>query len=530
MANLYWSPSPTLQLLRSSTNGAAVVTRAGVVHRLTSTSEGAALQRAGSAHRLLLAQAPVAGAAHRLKSGMLVGGAHRLPAAQAAQAGSAHRLLLPQATQASSTHRLPAAQAAQAGSAHRLLLPQATRASSTHRLPSLLLSTAGSAHSIVYHVNARHQAGLLHRLPVALKNDALLQAMPTTCELGHAGRTLTVADAALSADEKSPHWLAAITIPHLADWAAMQVGDAITLTLGAGVWSLVIDGKTLSRASAGSQQTAVTAISPLALLDAPWAGRTDYAAAGATLASAAVAAMIGPNTWALPDWVIPPGSLNIAGATPLAAARAVVAAVGGVVESAPDGSVTCRALHPVSPAAYASATPAHTLLDDALLTTQARAAPLAGYNAVQVGNSSADTAAGSATEADALEYVVDPDNNTRGTVRAVLARPRPVALLHSGHPGTRIAAQGSVQRDVAELVEFVQGAGKTQYAVTALQTTTWQHTALGALSVSSTDPSALQASQPGYSLAQITYRTTAQQWAVSLADPAQVVQFILTDA
>ena len=54
------------------------------------------------------------------------------------------------------------------------------------------------------------------------------------------------------------------------------------------------------------------------------------------------------------------GRLMLEGATPLAAARNVVAAIGGIVESNPDGSVVCRRRHPVSIPQYGAATVAHS--------------------------------------------------------------------------------------------------------------------------------------------------------------------------
>jgi hypothetical protein len=123
----------------------------------------------------------------------------------------------------------------------------------------------------------------------------------------------------------------------------------------------VVDGKTLSRESQTSQRCELTAISPLALLDAPFAATIRYYQPGALSArSAVVEFLIGNVDWQLPDWIIPAGRLMMEGVTPLAAARSVVAAIGGIVESNPDGTVVCRRRHPVSIPDYGQAPVAHS--------------------------------------------------------------------------------------------------------------------------------------------------------------------------
>jgi len=349
-----------------------------------------------------------------------------------------------------------------------------------------------------------------------------LQAVVNTPELVWQDRTIRILRATLSCDEDSPVWIATVEIAQVADFAAIAIGDPITLQLGLETFEWVVDGKTLSRESQTSQQCVLTAISPLALLDAPFAATIRYYQPGALSARSAVENLIDAVDWQLPDWVIPAGRLLMEGVTPLAAARSVVAAIGGIVESNPDGTVVCRRRHPVSIPDYGQAPVAHPLFDADVLTSRAQIAPARGYNRVTLANE--EGVSGSA--ADRIEYVADPDDANQGTVRAILAPSRPVLLTHTGHPATVIAALGEVARSESEVVEFIEGRASTRYPVMAITNAVWQHTDLGAVTA---DGQALVAAAPGYSLLDLTYTTTSLDWRVTLA-AAEEVQFILVDA
>ncbi len=356
----------------------------------------------------------------------------------------------------------------------------------------------------------------------SLLADQHLQAVMNTPELVWQEHTIRILQATLSCDEGSPVWIAMVEIAQVADFAAIAIGDPITLVLGQETFELVVDGKTLSRESQTSQRCELTAISPLALLDAPFAATIRYYQPGALSARSAVEELIGNVDWQLPDWTIPAGRLLMEGVTPLVAARSVVAAIGGIIESNPDGSVVCRRRHAVSIPDYGQAPVAHQLFDADVLASRAQIAPARGYNRVTLANE--DGANGSS--ADRIEHVADAYDVNQGTVRAYLAATRPVLLTHTGHPATIIAALGEVARSESEVVEFIEGRASTRYPVSAISRATWQHTDLGAVTA---DSQSLVAAVPGYSLLDLTYTTTSLDWRVTLA-AAEEVQFILVDA
>lgn len=356
----------------------------------------------------------------------------------------------------------------------------------------------------------------------SILDDARLQAVVNSPELVWHDQRIRIVEATLSCDEESPVWIARVEIAAITDFAAIGIGDTITLALGLETFVLVVDGKTLSRTSVAEQRMELTAVSPVALFDAPFAGTIRYYEAGAVSARAAVEFLIGSVDWSLPDWIIPAGRLMLEGATPLAAARNIVAAIGGIVESNPDGTVVCRHRHPVSIPQYGQAIVAHSLFDADVMSAQAQIAPMRGYNRVTIANEEG----GAGTSADRIEYVADADDAYRGTVRAYLASQRAVVLAHTGHPSTVIATLGAITRTETETVEFIEGQASTRYPVTAIVNLAWQHPGLGDVTASG---QSLMAATSGYSLLRITYTTTSLDWRVALPIDEEV-QFVLVDA
>ena len=390
------------------------------------------------------------------------------------------------------------------------------------RFPYWLTQQLAVRHTLGYDVTNVNPVAKRLAASWSLLDDARLQAVVNNPELVSNGQTIRIVQATLSCDEDSPVWIAQVEIAKVADFAAIAIGDTITLTLGMETFVLVVDGKTLSRESVADQRCELSAVSPVALLDAPFAGTIRFYQPSAESAEAAIESLIGPVTWQLPNWIIPAGRLMLEGVTPLAAARNIVASIGGIVESNPDGSVVCRRRHPVSIPQYGQAAVAHGLFDSDVISARAQIAPSRGYNRVTIANE--DGASGASK--DRVEYVADADDANRGTVRAYLASVRPVVLTHTGHAATVIASLGEVTRTETETVEFVDGRASTRYPVTTIVSVVWQHTDLGAVTA---DGQSIVAATAGFSLLRITYTVTSLDWRVALSIDEEV-QFVLVES
>jgi hypothetical protein len=377
-------------------------------------------------------------------------------------------------------------------------------------------------HGVGYAITDIDPAGSRLLAAWSLLADQSLQAVANSPEISWQGRRIRIHQATLSCDEDSPVWIASLDIAELADFAAIGITDEIILTLGLETFRLVVDGKTLSRESITGRRCAVSAVSPGGLLDAPFAGATSFYRPEATPARTAVEALVGPVDWQLPGWIVPAGRLLLDNVTPLQGARTIVAAIGGILESNPDGSLVARRRHPVSIPRYGAAIVAHCLFDTDVFTASARIAPNRGFNRVTLANEDSVEAGVS----DTIEYRVDEPDARRGRVRAYPNPERAVLLTHTGHPATVVTSRGSVPRTETELVEFIDGHATVRYPVVAITQAIWQHADLGNVSA---DGQNLAATMPGYSLLSITYVTQSRDWDVALAVDEEV-QFVLVDA
>lgn len=356
--------------------------------------------------------------------------------------------------------------------------------------------------------------------PWSLQEQARVQAVQHLPELFGLQRLMPLHSASLSCDEDSPYWLARIELSLLSDFVELAIGDRLRLQLGAERFELCIDGKTLSRDDSSTQRFEITALSPLSQYDAPWAhGQTVYAEQ-AQSARSTVQSLLGQVDWQIADWLIPAGRLQLDNVTPLQAARTLVGAIGGVLESLPDGTALARRRHPLSIPQYRSAEPAHRFTDADVLSSRADSAPQRGFNRIVVSN---DAVQGRDTQ-DNLE-LLPTDNPQQKRLRAVPEPWRPVQLLHSGHPATVIIERGTITRIETERVEFIDGIARCRYPIDSLLDFHWQHQDLGALEV---DGQTLRATHKGYSLLSLRYSTRALEWLVSQSHDEEV-QFLLID-
>lgn len=391
----------------------------------------------------------------------------------------------------------------------------------TCRLPYWVTETITAQHRLDYAITDVNPVQSRLTVGWSLLDDLRFQAVVNTPELVWQGRTIRILQATLSCDEDSPVWIAQIEIAELADFAAMAMTDALSLTLGLETFALIIDGKTLSRQENAEQHYQITAVSPLALHDAPFAGTTRFYQAESISARMAVEQLIGTVDWQLPDWIIPAGRLLLDGVTPQAGTRTIMAAIGGIVESNPDGSVVCRRRHPVSVPAYASASVAHSLFDSEVINSRTQIAPARGFDRVTIAN---QDSVGS-NVSDRIEFVINAEDSHQGVVRAYLATTRPVILTHTGHPDTDITELGPTVRTEIETVEFIDGRASSKYPVTTITSAIWQHSDLGSVTANQQN---LSVDNTGYSLLKLTYTTTSLNWQVSLITDEEV-QFVLVD-
>lgn len=353
-----------------------------------------------------------------------------------------------------------------------------------------------------------------------LRGETNLLTVPTTYLLAD-GNQVPLISVQLSCDIGSAFWVGTLELPSLADYATLNIGDAVSIIVGDATYSMVIDGKTLSRASPSDYQLSVSVKSPLALFDAPFSQTQSTYYEGGALASDIVTDAIGDVEWDLPDWWVPEVAAGFQDMTPLQIAQAVANAIGGVILSNRDGSVYCGPEYAVGLDAYQNTAPDIVLLDSDIYSVQETAIPLPLYNWFAISNDNSYTSSADGT--DVVEYVADAGGMS-GTVFGYPWDGRVPTLVHSGNASTTITAMGIVTRTQIELIEFVAGVAVTSYPITDILQKQWQHADLGDITFDGKNVAA--ATGGGYSLLLLTYSVAAYQWRVS-DQTAETIQFIL---
>lgn len=388
-----------------------------------------------------------------------------------------------------------------------------------HRSPYHIFQGCEANHSAKYDLSQFNPVASRHRSAYSLIDGLSVPPVKSVSEVSHNGRIVEVDSVRLSCDEGSPVWITNIEVSKIEDFALMRVGDEIGVSFGIENFALIIDGKTMIREDIVGVRCEVTAMSPACLLDSPFANSFSYSETAAMPAKQAVESFIGPVDWQLPFWIIPVGAVALSDATPMSAARSIVEAIGGVIESKPDGAIVCRRRHAVSIPEYGSAAVADQFFDDEVFSSSSRISPVRGFNRISIANEHELGGGGQAT----LEFVADGPR--AGTVRAYVDPAEAYTLVHTGNPETVITPLGVVSRTEKEIVEFVAGRAKTHYPVAEVIGMTWYAVGLGDVTANG---DALVSATPEYSLLEITYRVTTVDWRVDL-NVSESVQFVLME-
>ena len=397
-----------------------------------------------------------------------------------------------------------------------------TRCSRSAALRWSMTAPVASRAGYSWDLRATHAVAASCRLPWSLPGAGHAVDGGVTLVAGN-GRWLRPLRATVSLAEGSPYWSADITLGSEEEAAQLEVGDALALSMCGHVFALRVDQRGEDAQGAVTRSWKVQALSPLAWLDSPYVLSSDIYFPAGTTASEAVAELLAPAaalSWALPDWTLPTAGLTFTSTTPVAAARAIVEAIGGLLESLPDGCVVARRRYPMAPDRFASAVPDIELFDSEAVSRSVSTLHVEIVNRLSV----SDGADGVSAQ-DRLVY--EPGANPlAGTVRAWPNPWRPVRLVHTGRPEVVIDARGVRTWTVKETVEFKDGQATLSTPALALQAVEWRYVDLGGVTL---DGETLTAAYgEGYSLADVRYTTRAYVWAVA-DDKIEDVQFLLED-
>lgn len=312
---------------------------------------------------------------------------------------------------------------------------------------------------------------------------------------------------------------------HLADEAEfLRIAhlQEVLVTIDATTFVLLANLPRESGPEVGRDEFFVPLVSPAVLLDAPYATAITREFAGA-MASAIATEMAATASisidWRLVDWYIPAATLYANGETPLAIVRKLVEAVGGVLQSAPDGTMICRPEYPHSLPERETATPDFYLTDqDNFFSVDSAPEIRDGFNKFLLSNQGEAAADSGLT----LEQR-DIDEQTKEVlVYRVPWTGQAISLRTSGGGWVGIVDEGVVSEILVETVEIVSGEGRVAKPLYEKLGHQYKQASLGAITPS--EDGHLSSETPGNSLVEVTYQTKYHLFRVS-SDRIEDVQF-----
>ncbi len=346
----------------------------------------------------------------------------------------------------------------------------------------------------------------------------------------------------VSCDEESPYYQCELELRESRYYQDFPRDQSFLVHLFNQDYQFVVDSRTLNRSiddeGNALNTVSISGLSPLCMKASPRATPITKTWESSTLASVIVEELLGSVTWNLVDWMIPAYRIAADKASPLDIATQIVSAVGGLIESQPDGSVVCRHRWPVSIAEMDSAS-ATTLTEKVIYSITESPTNDELVNRVQILDQEP-------TYQDRLEYVAnkigdndDPYNGIlyaylspwRDGLRIVTTRPSKITL-GSLSEGTRIIADSNVDAP-AETITFANREGSTQYPIMILDSLEWLDENLGSSTITpySTTISAGTGTYEGHSLAKVEYTTRFLQIPVHCLASVESIeaQFLLLE-
>jgi hypothetical protein len=310
------------------------------------------------------------------------------------------------------------------------------------------------------------------------------------------------------------------------EYLQCAVGELVTVTHNGDDYRFIVESLARSR-NPGEASYTVNMASPAILLDAPHALpiTMEYAPNMASAIAQEIVAPVGVDlVWQLVDWPIPKNTLYATDETPLDVLRRLVGAVGGILQSLPDGSLVACPRYPVDIDKLAAGTIGHYYTDaDNMFSVADSLSIRSGQNVYLISD-------GLLSEKSHELRQVDIDGDAYGRMIQAYIVPWTgdgVELSTSGGEWVSIEPMGIVTEEITEQVEFVNGAGSTSSPIYAMLSREWNNRSLGAITYG--EDGSLTSEVDGESLAQVTYQTRYHKWIVRDRE-IENVQFILTAA
>lgn len=357
-------------------------------------------------------------------------------------------------------------------------------------------------------------------------NRGVADVITPTATVTVAGVEIDFISVEVGIDDGDAVWSGSIEVSSPGQYAAIELEDEVALVLSGVPYNLFVDAKSIDRDSPTGAAMKISCLSPAALQDEPYATPIEHTQATSVQAKDLVESLLGQTVdWGIVDWTILPYRFAVKDQTPLAAARLVAEAAGGVLESLPDGTLRARYRFPVSVPEFATTNPDITLSDlEDNLSSREKRYRTDVFDSFRLRE-------GKGILADSLEWEPD-DSGNEGTLRAYLTPWRQTAYVeHTDDVALPLSLVGVVARTEEETLEIINGEGSLRYPAVSIESYVWESDSLGTLfveprtqQVTVSDPSV----NWGYGLVTVTYTVETLNYRTQIPVGSSV-QFLIVD-
>lgn len=384
-----------------------------------------------------------------------------------------------------------------------------------------------TAHTVPFDMLDYDPVTTQHRAPYSMLSGSVV-TVGTGYSVFISGFEIDCNSLRLDMDEGDAFWSGTINITSPEVFAGIKRNDPVTVYFFGEVFNLRVDSKTIRRDSPVDIDLVVSALSPVSSLDEPDAEPIDRTQVTAIMARDLVQDLLGQVVdWQIHNWLILPYRFAITQRSPLAAARMVIEAVGGVLRSNPDGSLVAAYRFPVTIPDYATTAPDVSVSDvEDNLSYNGRAQNMEVFNEFRIRDSQD-------YQSDYFEWKLDTGSDDSGILRAYVIpwRPATVETQHTSPGAVNMIYLGIESRTETQEVEIVNGAAQLSWPAVNILSVDWLSDPLGVIYLESRTKEIKvpdTTTNWGYGLARITYTVECLKYSVQ-SPIGSSVQFILVD-
>lgn len=307
--------------------------------------------------------------------------------------------------------------------------------------------------------------------------------------------------ARIETDEGSFGWTGTFELESLQDLKKFKANSLFFFTVGADTYQFMVDAKNFSRTSITEHRAVLKGVSPAVQLTAPRASRITKTWNTPMMSHDLIREMTGdfPVEITILNWPIPANRYGVSLTSPMEVIRQIAVAVGGEVDSLPNGTLRVRPKFPIPTNQWASGMADHHYSEEEdIFSLDNQETPLKAFDKFRVMD------AQSSVESDRLEFKKLTD--TTGEIR-VYPYPWRTSVMVESTTNRATVGEGSEEyRDEEETIEIFKGSGSVRFPVTSVNSVQW----MGAESVgvvAGYDSTKVSTASSVFSMLKIGYKT-----------------------